>query len=58
MLTILTGYSNKHLYMISIVTFCVHEQSKLMFSLSSIAKIGFYVLIIFYQEHLISKYVS
>lgn len=56
--TILTGYSNKHLYVISIVTLCVRHQSKLMFSLSSIAKIGFYVVIIFYQEHLISKYLG
>lgn len=44
--------------MISIVTLCVRHQSKLMFSLPSIAKVGFYVLIIFYQEHLISMYLG
>lgn len=46
MLTILASHSNKHLYVISIVTFCVPEQNKLLLSLSVIAKTGFYVLII------------
>ena len=56
--TILTGYSNKHLHVISIVTLGERHQSKLTFSLSNIAKIGFYVLIIFYQEHLISMHLG